>query len=144
MIPLLLSALLAAGQPAGVPEGDDSTFSERQPVRLEPLPLARALAAYRDICMAHYQAAAASDLGFVRAEHPERDSHEWSSRHGQIVFRIVSNPEREARRDRREGHASRQRWRERCDYWVPIEDRLDPAALVAAIEAVLRKNGATP
>jgi hypothetical protein len=144
MIPILLSALLAAGQPATLPEDEDTTFSERQPVRLAPLPLAQALGAFRDICVTGFpdaatfnRAAGASTLGFVQSAHPEHGAQEWSSRHGQIVYRLAPNPEREARRDRRAGHDRRQRWRERCDYWVAVEERMDTAALVAAIGAQL-------
>ena len=33
--------------------------------------------------------------------------------------------------------ASRERWLERCDYWVAIEERIDPGTLAAAIGAQL-------
>jgi hypothetical protein len=145
MIAALLSALLiAAGQPADVPEDDNTTFSEHQPVRLQPVPASRAFAAFRDVCMAEFpdpaafdRAAAASELGFVRTQDTDARTREWSSRHGQIVLRQARNPGREARRDRREGHARRERWRERCDFWVAIEERMEPAALIAAIGAAL-------
>lgn len=136
--------MLAAGQPVNEPQDGETTFSERQPVRLVPLPAARALGAFRDICMAGFpdpaafgQAAAASDLGFVRTEDGGRNTHEYSSRHGQIVLRLARSPDREARRDRRQGHDRRERWRERCDFWVAIEERLEPGELVAAIGAQL-------
>src|SRR5688572_12607250 len=135
--------LLFAGQPVNHDE-ESTTFSDRQPVRLVPLPAERALAAFRDICMANFgdpagfdQAAAASDLGFVRAEDPRRGTQEWSSVHGQIVLRQAPNRDREIRRDRREGHAARQRWIQRCDYWLAIEERMEPVELVAAIGARL-------
>ena len=144
MIVALLSVMLAAGQPVNEPQDAESTFSERQPVRLVPLPAARALGAFRDICMTGFpdpaafgQAAAASDLGFVRTADARRNTHEWSSSHGQIVLRLARSPEREARRDRRQGHDRRERWRERCDFWVAIEERLEPQALAAAIGAQL-------
>jgi hypothetical protein len=139
-----MALALAAGQPVNDVDDPASTFSEHQPVRLAPLPAERAFAAFRDICMAHLgdpagfdAAAAAAGLDFVRAEHPEHDSQEWSSSHGQIVLRQARNLRREARRDRREGHAARQRWLDRCDYWVAIEEPLGPEALVAAIGAAL-------
>jgi hypothetical protein len=131
-------AVLAA-QPGLEPE-EGSTFTDRQPVRLQPLPAARAFAAFRDICMAAFPdpaafdaAAAASGLGFVRPEESERGVHEWSSPHGQIVLRQAPNRERDARRDRREGHAARRRWQVRCDYWVAIEERMELPDLVEAI-----------
>ena len=145
MIAALAAALLVlAGQPVNDPADENSTFSERQPVRLAPLPAARAFAAFRDICMANFpdpaafdRAAAASDLGFVRGAHSERRNQEWSSRHGQIVLRLTRRPERLARRDRREGHGRRERWRERCDFWVAIEEQIDSSELVAVIGAQL-------
>lgn len=145
MIVVLLSALLTlAGQPVNVPEEENSTFSDRQPVRLAPIPAQRALGAFRDICMAGFpdpaafdQAAGASDLGFVRTENGRRGASEWTSTHGQIVLRNAPNWERETRRDRREGHASRVRWTSRCDFWVAIEERVTASELVAAIGAQL-------
>ena len=143
-------ALLLAGQPVNHDEEASTTFSDRQPVRLVPLPAERAFAAFRDICMANFgdpagfdAAAAASGLGFVRAEEPRRGTQEWSSVHGQIVLRQAPNRRREARRDRREGHAARQRWVQRCDYWTAIEERMEPVELVAAIGAQLAP-GAQP
>ncbi len=141
MILTLTAALLAlAAQPVNDPPEEDTTFSERQPVRLAPLPAARAFAAFRDICMTGFpdpaafdRAAAASDLGFVRT----RETQEWSSRHGQITFRQARHRARDARRDRREGRGNRERWLERCDYWVAIEERVEPGALAAAIGAEL-------
>jgi len=139
-----ISMAMAVGQPVNDVPGEDTTFSEHQPVRLAPLPTERAFAAFRDICMAHLgdpagfdQAAAAAGLDFVRAEHPERGAQEYNSRHGQIILRQARNHRREARRDRREGHAARQRWVDRCDYWVAIEQPLAPEALVAAIGRAL-------
>ena len=144
MIVALLSALLAAAQPVNATEGENSTFSERQPVRLEPLRLASALGAFRDICMAGFPdpgafnaAAAVSDLGLGRTPDTGSDTHEWSSRYGQIVLRTARHPDRDARRDRRLGHDRRERWRERCDFWVAVEQRVEPAALVVAISAEL-------
>lgn len=145
MMAAVAVALLAlAGQPVNDVQDEDSTFSDRQPVRLAPLPAQRAFAAFRDICMANLldpaafdRAAAASDLGFSRTEEPGRGTQEWSSRHGQIVLRQAPDWRREARRDRREGHARRERWLQRCDYWMAIEERLEPEALVAAIGSQL-------
>ena len=145
MIAALTAVLLVlAGQPVNDPVDEDSTFSEHQPVRLAPLPAARAFAAFRDICMANFpdpaafdRAAAASDLGFVRSEHSERRMQEWSSRHGQIVLRQAPRRARESRRERREGRGRRERWLERCDYWAAIEERMEPARLAAAIGAQL-------
>ena len=140
---IIAAAFLAASQPAGEPL-DEAPFSERQPVRLAPLPTARALAAFGDICMATFpdaaafdRAAAASDLGFVRAESAARGEQEWSSRHGQIILRQARGRDDDARRDRRAGRGARQRWLVRCDFWVAIEEQLAEAALVAAIGAAL-------
>lgn len=144
MLALLSAALLAAGQPADQPEDEESTFSEHQPVRLEPIPTARAFAAFRDICVATFPdpaafnaAAAASDLGFTKSEDTGDRVQEWSSRHGQISFQRNRSPERVSRRDRRETRGLRLRWQERCDYWIPIEERVAPGALAAAIGAQL-------
>jgi hypothetical protein len=140
---LAAALLLFAQQPVNDPEETDSTFSDRQPVRLSPLPMDRAITAFRDICMAGFpdpaafdRAAAAADLGFVRGVHEER-IQEWSSQHGQITLRRARNAQREARRDRREGRGRRERWIERCDYWVAIEERVEPEVLIAAIGAAL-------
>jgi hypothetical protein len=136
--------LLVAGQPVNEPQDGETTFSERQPVRLAPLPAERAFAAFRDICIMHLvdpagfdRAAAASGLGFVRADEPRRGTQEWSSVHGQVVLREPPRLRRPSRQERREGIAPRERPLERCDYWLAIEERLDPAALVAAIGARL-------
>jgi hypothetical protein len=144
MFALLSAALLAAGQPADQSEEEDSTFSEHQPVRLEPITTTRALAAFRDICVATFPdpaafnaAAAASDLGFTKSEDTGERVQEWSSRHGQISFRRNRSPERSGRRTRGEQRGLRLRWQERCDYWIPIEERVAPGALVAAIGARL-------
>ena len=59
---MIAAALLIALQPGGEPL-DESPFSERQPVRLAPLPAARAFAAFRDICMASFPDPAAFDAG---------------------------------------------------------------------------------
>ena len=144
LLAFTMAMALAAGQTVNDAEDPNTTFSERQPVRLAPLPADRAFGAFRDICMAHLgdpvgfdQAAAAAGLDFVRAEHPERDSQEYNSRHGQIVLRQARSPGREARRDRRQGHVARERWVNRCDYWVAVEEMLPPEALVAAIGRAL-------
>jgi hypothetical protein len=134
---IIAAILLALVQPAELDE--NTPFTERQPVRLAPLATERALGAFRDICMAGFpdsaafdQAAAASDLGFVRREEPQRGAQEWSSSHGHIVLRQAPNRSSEDRRARREGRAARQHWLQRCDLWVAIEDP-DIDALVGAI-----------
>jgi hypothetical protein len=139
-----MALAMTIGQPVNDVVGDDTTFSERQPVRLAPLPAERAFAAFRDVCMAHLgdpagfdQAAATAGLDFVRAEHPERGTQEYNSRHGQIILRHARNQRRETRRDRREGRVARQRWVDRCDYWVAIEEMSAPEALVATIGRAL-------
>jgi hypothetical protein len=144
LIAFTMALALAAGQTVDEAGDPDTTFSEHQPVRLEPLPAQRVFAAFRDICMAHLgdpagfdQAAAAAGLDFVRAEHPEHDSQEYNSRHGQIVLRQARSPGREARRDRRLGHVARERWVNRCDYWVAIDEMMAPEALIAAIGGAL-------
>jgi hypothetical protein len=144
--PFLAALALLTAQPVNE-DGEDTTFSERQPVRLAPLPAERAFAAFRDICMAGFpdpaafdRAAAASDLGFVRSERAERDAPEWSSRHGRIVLRAAQarDPEpRQGRRQPREGRRPRLRWLARCDFWMAIDERVEPDALVAAIGARL-------
>jgi len=135
--------LLASQQPINDVE-EDTPFSERQPVRLTPLPAERAFAAFREICMAGLadpaafdRAAAASPLGFVRSARAGRDVHEWSSQHGQIVLRQAEDRRGDARRDRREGRVMRQRWQARCDFWTAIDERLDGSAMAAAIGAAL-------
>lgn len=147
-IALPIALLLQAAPPAEPPEDQDSTYSERQPVRLAPLPAARAFAAFRDICMTGFpdpaafdRAAAASDLGFIRSERAERDAPEWSSRHGQITLRPAQARDPEpGRRRNDEGRRPRLRWLARCDFWMAIDERLEPAALVAAIGAQLAPN----
>lgn len=119
-------------------------------MRLAPLPAERALAAFRDICLAGIgdpaaldRAAAASDLGFVRSERAGDEIHEWNSRHGQIVRRGAQEREREARGGRRGGpreRGPRLRWLARCDFWVAIDERLEPDELVAAIGRQLAPN----
>lgn len=145
LLALPLALLLQAAPPAEPQEEEDSTFSERQPVRLAPLPAARAFAAFRDICMTGFpdpatfeRAAAASGLGFVRSAHSERDAPEWSSPHGLIVFRPAQTRGREPGQGRREeGRRPRLRWLARCDFWLAIDERLEPGALIAAIGAAL-------
>ena len=144
IVSLAMAYLLLAGQPVNEAEDVESTFSERQPVRLTPLPAERVFAAFRDVCMANLtnpdgfdRAAAAANLGFVRAEEPQRGTREWSSVHGQLVLRQPQSPRRQARRDRREGHVGRERALERCDYWVAIQERRDPIEIVNAIGAAL-------
>ena len=136
---IFAAMLLALLQPVnGVDE--DTPFSDRQPVRLAPLPTEQAFAAFRDVCMAGFPdpaafdlAAAASDLGFVRREEPQRGAHEWSSQHGHITLRQAPSRASENRRDRRQGRTPRQRWQERCDFWLAIDERHETPALLAAI-----------
>ena len=129
ILALPIAFVLLAAQPLNEQE-EDSTFSERQPVRLAPLPAARAFAAFRETCMAGIndpaafdRAVAASDLGFTRSE-GGGDTHEWSSRHGQIILQGPRERSRELRRDRRERgleRGPRLRWLARCDFWVAID-----------------------
>lgn len=147
---ILIALALLAAQPVNEPEEQDATYSEHQPVRLTPLPAARALGAFRDICMAGFpdptafdRAAEASDLGFVRSARAERDAPEWSSRHGRIVLLAAQQRSRESRRDRLRGPGGgrpRLRWLARCDFWMAIDERLEQDALVAAIGAQLAPN----
>ena len=51
--PIALLLALAA-QPQGQEEDPNSTYSSHNPVRLAPVPAARAFAAYRDVCMASF------------------------------------------------------------------------------------------
>jgi hypothetical protein len=146
IIALPVALALLAAQPADEPE-EDATYSDRQPVRLAPLPAERAFAAFRDICMTGFpdpaafdRAATASDLGFVRSERAERNAPEWSSRHGQITFRPAQERDRESRqvrRGERDERRPRLRWLARCDFWMAIDERLEPDALVATIGARL-------
>ena len=126
-------------------------FPNASRVRLAPLPVARALGAFRDICMTPFpdpaafdRAAAASELGFVRSERAERDSPEWSSRHGQIVLHGAERRSVESRRERRRqgpgARGPRLRWLARCDFWLAVEERLDERALIAAIGDRLAPN----
>lgn len=122
-------------------------------MRLEPLPAARAFAAFRETCMAGLRdpaaldrAAAASDLGFVRSERSGDDIHEWNSRHGQLVLLPARTRDREPRQRRRDSPGERRprlRWLARCDFWMAIDERLEPGALSAAIGAALAP-GARP
>ena len=130
---ILMALALLAAQPVEEPGEEHSLYTERQPVRLAPLPAARALGAFRDICMADFpdpagfdRAAAASDLGFVRSERAERDSPEWSSRHGRIVLHGAERRSVQSRRERRRerpgpgARGPRLRWLARCDFWMAV------------------------
>ncbi|WP_114952701.1 hypothetical protein [Sphingosinicella terrae] len=143
IVEMMIAILVHSAQPADMAE-EETTFSERQPVRLAPVPAARALATFREACMATFpdpvafdRAVAASDLGFALVDEPERGAREWSSRHGQILLRQAEHRERDARRERRQGRTPRLRWDTRCDLWVAIEERMEPEALVAIIGAAL-------
>lgn len=137
---IALFLALQAGAPPAEAAPPEQELTSAQPVRLAPLPLARALEAYRTICMATFpdpaafdRAAAASDLGFTRGEHPERGEQEWTSRHGQIILRQAQRRDADARRDQREGRGARRRWLARCDFWVAIEEQMPTAELLAGI-----------
>lgn len=143
---LIAAVVLVTVQPLNEQE-EDSTFSDRQPVRLASLPAERAFAAFRDTCLADIgdpaafdRAVAASDLGFVKSERGGDEVHEWSSRHGQLVLRGPRErspvPARE-RRERGVARGPRLRWLARCDFWMAIDQRLEPEALVAAIGSAL-------
>jgi hypothetical protein len=146
LVAFSLAFALLAAQPLNEPE-EDSTFSERQPVRLEPLPAARAFAAFRETCMAGIsdpaafdRAVAASDLGFTRSERGGDETHEWSSRHGQLVLHGPRERSRVPQRERRERsleRGPRLRWLARCDFWMAIDQRLEPDALIAALGTAL-------
>ena len=143
IVEMMIALLVQSAGPADEPQ-QDTTFSDRQPVRLAPLPTARALAVFRDACMSSFpdpaaldRAVAASDLGFVLSAQSDRGAREWTSRHGQILLRQATGREREDRRAARDGGARRVRWDSRCDFWVAIEERMEPEALVAVIGAQL-------
>lgn len=130
--------LLALLQP--IDSLEDNPFSDRQPVQLSPIPIERALGAFRDICMTGFpdpaafdSAAAASGLELVRREEPQRGAQEWSSRFGHVVLRHAPSRASAERRDRREGRAPRARWLVRCDFWLAVDERLETPALLAAI-----------
>jgi hypothetical protein len=136
----IAAIFLALQAVPAVPPEPEPELTSAQPVRLAPLPLARALEAYRTICMETFpdpaafdRAAAASDLGFTRGEHPERGEQEWASRHGQIILRQAQRRDADARRDQREGRGARRRWLARCDFWVAIEEQMPTSELIAAI-----------
>jgi hypothetical protein len=135
----LFLALQAAAPSAGTAPPEPELTSA-QPVRLEPLPAARALDAFREVCMETFpdpaafdRAATASGLGFTRTEHSERGAQEWTSNHGQIILRLARGRDADARRDQREGRGARRRWLARCDFWVEIEEQLPTLDLLAAI-----------
>ena len=138
-IAALVLALQAVA--AAPPEAAEQELTSAQPVRLAPLPLARALDAYRTICMETFpdpaafdRAAAASDLGFSpRASIPSGASRNGPRRHGQIILRQAQRRDADARRDQREGRGARRRWLARCDFWVAIEEQMPTAELLAAI-----------
>ena len=138
---IFLAALLALLQPA---EPGEEPFSDRQPVRLTPLTPDRALAAFRDVCVAGFpdpaafdRAAAAADLELVRREEPQRGAHEWSSANGHFVLREAPSRNAVERSDRREGRAPRQRWQIRCDFWVALRDTGDVGILLSRISEQL-------
>ena len=146
IVELMIGLLVQAAVPDDLPE-EETTFSERQPVRLAPLPAARAFATFRDTCMATFpdpvalgEAVDGTGLGFVAVAEAQRGASEWSSRHGQIVLRPTVDRERDERRERREGRTPRERWDARCDLWVAIEERMEPDALIAAIGAALARG----
>ena len=143
IVELIVALLFQSVQPADEPQ-ENSTFSDRQPVRLAPLPAAQALNVFRDACMSTFpdpaaldRAVAATDLGFVLSAQSDRGAREWTSRHGQILLRQATGREREDRREARSGVPRRVRWDSRCDFWMAIEERMEPEALVAAIGAQL-------
>ena len=150
MIAWPVAFLLAlAAQPVNDPEDPDSTFSSHNPVRMAPVPATRAFAAFRNVCMAGFpdfggfdRAAAAAGLELVQTGRGDR-IRVWSSRHGHVVLRHARNPgrmSRAERRARREGSVnlgSRERWAERCDFRLAIEERMEAPQLVAAIGAAL-------
>ena len=142
---ILVALLLALLQP----EDSDTPFSDRQPVRVEPLSAERALTAFEQICVAGFpdpesfdRAAASADLDLVRREKPQRGAREWSSAHGHFVLRQASGRETLERRDRREGRASRQRWVIRCDFWSSLPADADVTVLFRLISERLASGRA--
>jgi len=136
---MILAFLLAILQP--VDGEDESSFSDRQPVRVAPLSPERAVTAFSDICVANFPdaeafdaaAAAAADLALVRRGEPQRGAREWSSPHGHVVLRQAPSRSSAVRRDRREGRASRQRWQVRCDFWLAVQQEQDVSSLYRLI-----------
>jgi len=135
---IFAALLLALLQPAGAE--DDTSFSDRQPVRVAPLASDRAFAAFRDICFAPFPdpaafdaAAGAADLALVKRSEPQRGAREWSSPHGHVVLRQAPSRSAAERRDRREGRAARQRWQLRCDFWLALEQESDVSTLLQMI-----------
>ena len=136
---MIAAILLALVQPAD-PGEDESSFSDRQPVRLEGLAPERAFAAFRDVCVTGFpdpaafdNAAAAVDLQLIKREEPQRGALEWSSPNGHFVLRQAPNRTATLRRDRREGRAARQRWQVRCDFWVALRETQDVDVLLGRI-----------
>lgn len=136
---MIFAALLVALlQPAET--GEETSFSDRQPVRVAPLSSERALTAFRDICVTPFpdpaafdSAAGAADLALVKRSEPQRGAREWSSPHGHVVLREAPSRSAAERRDRREGRAARQRWQLRCDFWLALEQEHDLAGLLQLI-----------
>ena len=135
---IALALLLALVQPA-----DDeqlTPFSDRQPVRVDPLAPEQAFSAFNDVCVANFpevaafdRAAAAAGLGLVKRAEPQAGAQEWSSPHGHFVLRQATGRTAAERRERRERRPSRQRWRVRCDFWVALHQEGDVATLLGLI-----------
>ena len=139
---MFFALALALVQPAQASE--ETPFSDRQPVRVAPLAPDRALAAFRDVCVADFpdpdafdRAAASSDLALVKRLEPQRGAREWSSPHGHFVLRQAPGRNAVVRRDRREGRAARQRWQIRCDFWMAVQQEQDVGALFRLIGSQL-------
>ncbi|HET9428867.1 MAG TPA: hypothetical protein VFO69_10960 [Allosphingosinicella sp.] len=131
------------------PVEEETSFSDRQPVRLEPLSTDRAFSAFRDVCVTGFpdpalvaRAAAAADLNLVQRDEPQRGALEWSSPNGHFVLRQAPNRNAADRRDRREGRAVRQRWQVRCDFWVALRETEDVPALMNLISHELAEGRA--
>src|ERR1700752_1216503 len=107
---LLLLALQGAAAPRADEVPQDPEIMLPVPIRMTPIPAARAFDAFRSICMATFPdpaafdaAAGASDLGSTRRESSGRRTQEWNSSHGHIPSRQPAGPDRESRRAGREG-----------------------------------------
>jgi hypothetical protein len=124
LLALLLAAQIASGSGTAPPE-------DLQPIAISTVPMARAFASFRAICLdtfpdveAFDAAAQASDLGFARAEGGGPGEHRWVARAGMLIFNTERTME--------DGRAMLE-----CDFRFAIPDRLTARQLIGRIERAL-------